>query len=88
MTKAVEEKRKSKIRRRQVLNAAAAGAGLAVGSGLVRGFPTVWAQNIKDIKLVQVGGSYSNIVEIANQATKELGFTVVRAGPAPAEAGA
>ena len=76
MTKAVEEKRKSKIRRRQVLNVAAAGAGLAVGSGLVRGFPTVWAQNIKDIKLVQVGGSYSNIVEIANQATKELGFTV------------
>jgi putative spermidine/putrescine transport system substrate-binding protein len=58
------------------LNVAAAGAGLAVGSGLVRGFPTVWAQNIKDIKLVQVGGSYSNIVEIANQATKELGFTV------------
>jgi putative spermidine/putrescine transport system substrate-binding protein len=54
MTKAVEEKRKSKIRRRQVLNVAAAGAGLAVGSGLVRGFPTVWAQNIKDIKLVQV----------------------------------
>ncbi len=76
MTKAAEEKRKSKIKRRQVLNVAAAGAGLAVGSGLVRGFPTVWAQNIKDIKLVQVGGSYSNIVEIANQATKELGFTV------------
>jgi putative spermidine/putrescine transport system substrate-binding protein len=71
-----EEKHKSKIKRRQVLNAAAAGAGLAVGSGLVRGFPTIWAQNVKDIKLVQVGGSYSNIVEIANQATKELGFTV------------
>src|SRR5215468_1482638 len=76
MTRAAEEERKSKIRRRQILNAAAAGAGLAVGSGLVRGFPTIWAQNIKDIKLVQVGGSYSNIVEIANQATKELGFTV------------
>src|SRR5215831_18717973 len=76
MTRAAEEKRKSKIKRRQVLNVAAAGVGLTVGSGLVRGFPTIWAQNIKDIKLVQVGGSYSNIVEIANQATKELGFTV------------
>src|SRR5262249_7000091 len=76
MTRAAEEERKNKIRRRQILNAAAAGAGLAVGSGLVRGFPTIWAQNIKDIKVVQVGGSYSNIVEIANQATKELGFTV------------
>ena len=76
MTRTVEEKHKRKFKRRQVLNAAAAGAGVAVGSGLVRGFPTVWAQNIKDIKLVQVGGSYSNIVEIANQATKELGFTV------------
>src|SRR5215470_5061823 len=76
MTRAAEEERKSKIRRRQILNAAAGGAGLAIGSGLVRGFPTIWAQNIKDIKLVQVGGSYSNIVEIANQATKELGFTV------------
>src|SRR5262249_37858319 len=76
MTKSAEATRKTKIGRRQVLNAAAAGAGAAVGSGLIRGFPTVWAQNIKDIKLVQVGGALPNIVEIDKQASKELGFTV------------
>lgn len=70
------KKQKSTARRRQVLRAAAGGAGLAAGSGLIRGFPTIWAQNIKDIKLVQIGGSYSNIVEIANQASKDLGFTI------------
>jgi putative spermidine/putrescine transport system substrate-binding protein len=75
MTRAARDK--VKISRRRVLNVAAAGAGLAVGSGLVRGFSAIWAQNIKDIKLIQVGGSYSNIIEIANQATKDLGFTIV-----------
>src|SRR6059058_4105527 len=62
--------------RRQVMKAAAAGAGVALGSGLVRGFPTIWAQNLKDVKLVQVGGSYSAIIDIGKQASKDLGFTV------------
>ena len=62
--------------RRQVMKVAAAGAGLALGSGLVRGFPTIWAQNIKDVKLVQVGGSYSAIIDIGKQASKDLGFKV------------
>jgi putative spermidine/putrescine transport system substrate-binding protein len=62
--------------RRQVMKAAAAGAGLALGSGLVRGFPTIWAQNLKDVKLVQAGGSYSAIIDIGKQATKDLGFQV------------
>ena len=65
-----------KLTRRQVLKGAAATAGVMAGSGAVRGFPTVWAQNIKDIKLVQVGGSYSAIIDIARQATKDLGFQV------------
>ena len=64
------------ITRRRLLKGAATGAGLAVGSGLVKGFPTIWAQNIKDIKLVQVGGSYSAIIDIGRQATKDLGFQV------------
>ena len=68
------------ITRRRLLKGAATGAGLAVGSGLVKGFPTIWAQNIKDIKLVQVGGSYSAIKEIGRQATKDLGFTGRDAG--------
>jgi len=64
------------VTRRRVVKAAAAGAGLALGSGLVRGFPTIWAQNLKDIKLVQAGGSYSAIIDIGKQASKDLGFTV------------
>ena len=70
MTRAADDKRKAKTTRRRILTAGAAGAGLAVGLGLVRGFPTIWAQNIKDITLVQVGGSYSNITEIGKQATQ------------------
>lgn len=65
-----------KLSRRQVLKGAAATAGVMAGSGALGGFPTIWAQNIKDIKLVQVGGSYSAIIDIARQATKELGFQV------------
>src|ERR1700730_6163179 len=62
--------------RRQVMKVAAAGAGVALGSGLVRGFPTIWAQNLKDIKLVQVGGSYSAIIDIGKKASQDLGFQV------------
>jgi putative spermidine/putrescine transport system substrate-binding protein len=62
--------------RRKVMKAAAAGAGVALGSGLVRGFPTIWAQNLKDITLLHVGESYSAIKEIGEQASKELGFKV------------
>jgi len=61
--------------RRQVLKGAVATAAAVAGSrGL--GVPTIWAQNIKDIKLVQAGGSYSAIIDIGRQATKDLGFQV------------
>jgi putative spermidine/putrescine transport system substrate-binding protein len=63
------------ISRRTVLKGAAAAAGFAAGSNVV-GAPTIWAQNIKDVKLVQVGGSYSAIIDIARQASKDLGFQV------------
>jgi putative spermidine/putrescine transport system substrate-binding protein len=62
--------------RRQVVKVAAAGTGIALGSGLVRGFPTIWAQNLKNIRLIHAGASYSAIVDIARQATKDLGFQV------------
>src|SRR5689334_6617053 len=62
--------------RRRFCKTAAAGAGAAATSGLIDGFPLVWSQNMKDVKLVQVGGSYSAIKEIADQATKDLGFKV------------
>ena len=37
------------LNRRTVLKGAAATAGLAAGSGAISGFPTIWAQNIKDV---------------------------------------
>src|SRR2546421_6492045 len=64
------------LSRREVLKGAAATAGMMAGSGALGGFPTIWAQNIKDVKLVQVGGSYSAIIDIGRQATKDLGFQV------------
>jgi putative spermidine/putrescine transport system substrate-binding protein len=51
-------------------------AGAAVGSGAVTGFPTIWAQNIKDVVLQHAGPPVTAIPAIAEQATKDLGFTV------------
>jgi len=65
-----------KISRRQVLKGAAAVAGAAAGSGAITGFPTIWAQEIKDIELRHVGVSYSVVKAIGDQASKDLGFTV------------
>jgi len=62
--------------RRKFLKTAAVTAGAAAGATLIDGFPLVWSQTMKDVKLVQVGGSYSAIKEIAEQATKDLGFKV------------
>src|SRR5688500_8647077 len=62
--------------RRKFLKTAAVAAGATAASGMIDGFPLVWSQTTKDIKLVQVGGSYSAIKEIADQATKDLGFKV------------
>lgn len=66
----------SRVSRRRILKSAAGLAGAAIGSGLVKGFPTIWAQNIKDVTLTHVGMSYSTIIDIARQATKDLGFKV------------
>ncbi len=63
--------------RRQVLRSAAAVAGAAIGSGAVRGFPTLWAQNLKDITLIHIGTSTAVIKEIGDRARKDLGFNVV-----------
>lgn len=63
------------LSRRKVLKGAAATAGLAVGSQVI-GAPTIWAQNIKDITLNHTGMSYSVLIDIARQATEDLGFTV------------
>ncbi len=62
--------------RRRILTGAATVAGAAIGTAAVRGFPTIWAQNIKDITLIHIGGSFAVIREIADQATKDLGFKI------------
>jgi putative spermidine/putrescine transport system substrate-binding protein len=51
-------------------------AGAAVGSGAITGFPVIWAQNIKDIVLQHAGPPVAAIPAIAEQASKDLGFTV------------
>jgi putative spermidine/putrescine transport system substrate-binding protein len=62
--------------RRSILKGAAAAAGTAIGSGAITGFPTIWAQNIKDIVLRHSGPPVTAIPAIAEQANKDLGFTV------------
>ena len=60
--------------RRGLLKGAAAMAGAAAGSGAITGFPTIWAQEIKDITLRHIGVSYAVVQAIGDQAAKDLGF--------------
>ncbi|MGE0242281.1 MAG: PotD/PotF family extracellular solute-binding protein, partial [Parvibaculaceae bacterium] len=64
------------VTRRAFLKGAAAAGGGALGSGAIAGFPTIWAQNLKDITILQVGPAYSVFQDIANQAAKDLGFKI------------
>lgn len=45
-------------------------------ASVIGGFPTVWAQNIKDVVLRQIGLNVSNQTEIEARAKEDLGFTV------------
>src|SRR6478752_9670610 len=71
-----EARSAKKLNRRTLLKGAAAIAGAAAGSDAIRGFPTIWAQEIKDIELRHVGVSYSVVKAIGDQAAKDLGFKV------------
>src|SRR5579859_5333302 len=64
------------LSRRGLIKGGAAAVGLAAGSGAITGFPTLWAQNIKDITLRQVGTGVSNINAIADKCKADLGFTL------------
>ena len=57
---------KTGLSRRSFIKASAAGAGAAMGSGVL-GAPMIWAQTIKDITLNQVGPSYSVIADICER---------------------
>ena len=67
---------KQNISRRTVLKGTAAAAGVAVGSGAVSGFPTIWAQNLKDVTLRSIGSAVTHVEPWAKQATEDLGFKV------------
>jgi putative spermidine/putrescine transport system substrate-binding protein len=62
------------ISRRSLLKTGAAAAGLAAGSGLVTGFPMIWAQT--PITLRQFGTGVSNLNAIAEKCKEDLGITL------------
>lgn len=66
---------KSKINRRNLMKSAAGVTAFAAGSQII-GAPMIWAQNIKDVTLLHVGGAYSAMKPIAEQASKDLGFKI------------
>ncbi|OLE33763.1 MAG: ABC transporter substrate-binding protein [Alphaproteobacteria bacterium 13_1_20CM_3_64_12] len=72
----IEQRNRTGVSRRRVLQSGAALAGLSAGSGALTGFPTIWAQNIKDITLFHAGPPVAAIPQIGEQATKDLGFTI------------
>ena len=50
--------------------------GCCHGFGAITGFPTIWAQNVKDVVVNHIGPPVTAIPRIAEQASKDLGFTV------------
>ncbi|MEM6988486.1 MAG: twin-arginine translocation signal domain-containing protein, partial [Pseudomonadota bacterium] len=76
MTDKTESAKKQGISRRALLKGSAAVAGAAVGSGAITGFPTIWAQNIKNVTLRQFGTGVSNLNEVAAKVKEDLGFTL------------
>lgn len=56
--------------------AALALGGAALGSGAVTGFPTIWAQNIRNVTLRQFGTGVSNLNAVAEKVKQDLGFTL------------
>src|SRR3954470_8212228 len=72
----IEQRNRTGVSRRRVLQGASALAGFTAGSGAFSGFPTIWAQNIKDVVLHQAGPPVAAIPQIAEQANKDLGFTI------------
>jgi len=64
------------VSRRALMKGGAAAAGVLAGSGAITGFPTLWAQNIKNVKLRQVGTGVSNLNDVADKCKADLGFTL------------
>ncbi|CZF79454.1 hypothetical protein GCE9029_01469 [Grimontia celer] len=62
--------------RRKLLKGAAVATAAAASSGLITGFPMIWAQNIKNITLRQFGTGVSNLNAIAEKCKEDLGFNL------------
>lgn len=67
-------KKPAGISRRTLLKTGAAVAGAAAGTGVITGFPMVWAK--KPITLRQIGTGVSNINAIADKCKEDLGITL------------
>ena len=59
------------ISRRQLLK-----TGTAAAAASTLGAPLLWAQNIKDVTLRQIGTGVSNLNEVADKVKEDLGFTL------------
>ena len=77
MTGKIEKLGSAGINRRRVLKGGV--ATLVAGSSLLAA-PMVWANNLKDITLKQVGPSYSVYPDIAAKASQDLGFKIETQG--------
>lgn len=73
MADKITKKKRGAISRREVLVGGA--VTVAAGSSLLA-TPMVWANNLKDISIQQVGPSYSVYPDIAAEASKDLGFKI------------
>ncbi|MEI2297309.1 ABC transporter substrate-binding protein [Ensifer sp. MJa1] len=73
-TETKTEKPSSGLTRRSLLKTGAAAVGAIAGSGVITGFPTIWAQN--PITLRQFGTGVSNINAIAEKCKEDLGITL------------
>ncbi|QGY41904.1 extracellular solute-binding protein [Pseudodesulfovibrio cashew] len=71
-----EAKKTGKMSRRKFLGTAAAATAAVAAAPVITGFPTVWAQNIKNIKLRQFGTGTASVNAIADKVKEELGFTI------------
>jgi len=75
-SKGTKALRAKSVSRRALLKGGAAVAGVAIGSGAITGFPTIWAQNIKDVTLRQFGTGTSGLNEISVKVKEDLGFNL------------
>jgi hypothetical protein len=64
------------VGRRTLLKRITATAGIAIGSGAITGFPTIWDQNIKDIVIRQIGSSGDNNKTLEDLINKNVPFKV------------